>query len=231
MNDIEIFDDISVEINEKSLMERMQLGKTPRGSEDLKWAVEQAKNLIHPRVAIGVAPVSLIDDTTVKIGDQEFTSRILRVNLEPCKFAYPFIATIGPELENLAAKQEKLTRKFFLEIVGDYSLLNAVMQIEEKVKSKNCLTRIGSMSPGELENWPIAQQIPLFTLFESSLEQMGMKLTSSLMMRPRKSRSGIVFETKKAYINCQLCTSPRCPGRRAKYMPEKYAEYDLPIPK
>ena len=181
-------------------------------------------------MVIGKAPVSIIDDTKVRIGDQEFTSRILRVNVESCELVYPFIATIGPELEGVAAEQERLTRKFFLEIIGDYTLTDSVWQIEERIKQKFSIKQNSIMTPGSLENWPITQQVPLFNLFGDALTKVGVKLTSSMVMKPRKSISGISFETERVFINCQLCQRDRCPGRRAKYLPDKFSEYGLPIP-
>ncbi len=230
MDDLTYFDDVTVELNAESLMDSIKLRKSLRGSKDFLWAVEQAKELIHPRAIFGKANVSIIDDTKVMIEDQEFTSRILRVNLDSCKIVYPFIATIGPELETLAAKQERLTKKFFLETAGDYVLTNSIWQIEKKVKEKFSITRNSTMTPGSLENWPITQQVPLFNLFGEGLKKVGVELTSSMLMKPRKSISGISFESDRLFINCQLCQRDRCPGRRAKYTPEKFAEYDLPIP-
>jgi len=73
--------------------------------------------------------------------------------------------------------------------------------------------------------------LPLFTLFGKDAERLGVELTSSMLMKPRKSISGIAFHSHRVFISCQLCSRDRCPGRRAKYMPEKFAEYGLPIPK
>lgn len=230
MDKITYFNDISIELDVQLLMNKLQLRGSQRGSEDFSWAIEQAQDLIHPRLAVGAVPVSTINDTRVKIGDQEFISRILQVNMEACKCVYPFIGTIGPELENLAAEQKKLTRKFFLEIVGDYSLMLAAQQVEKKVKKIFSINRIAVISPGELDNWPIRQQVPLFNLFGEEATKIGIELTSSMLMKPRKSRSGIWFNTNRGFIHCQLCKMKRCPGRKAKYRPEKYADYGLPIP-
>ena len=166
----------------------------------------------------------------VKIGDQKFTSKILRVNLDSCEIVYPFIATIGPELESVASEQQRLTRKFFLEIVGDFALTNAMWYMEGKIKEKYSIKRSSTMTPGSLENWPITQQVPLFDLFGADLKKVGVELTSSMLMKPRKSLSGIIFQSERIFINCQLCQRDRCPGRRAKYMPEKFEEYGLAIP-
>ena len=231
MKDVTFFKEIPVELNETVLQDRLKLRERLRSSKDFQWAVEQARNLIHPRGIVGIAHVSSKNETTLKIDTEIFTSKILRVNLDSCDEVYPFLVTIGQELENLAAQQTSLTKKFFLEIIGDFSLTNAMWYIESKIKENNSLKRISSMSPGSLENWGIKQQIPLFKLFNKEAEQLGVNLTPSMLMKPRKSLSGIAFQTTKSFISCQLCPRDRCPGRRAKYSPEKFAEYDLPIPK
>ncbi len=231
MDDLSFFENISVELNKEVLMSRMKLREKLQKSKDLQWALEQAQDLIHPRALLGTASVTVIDDNTIQIDDQKFTSRILRVNLGSCERVFPFIFTIGPELENLAGQQTSLTKKFFLEMVGDFALTTAVTNVEEEIKSKYSINHTSSMTPGSLDNWGIDQQAPLFALFGKETERLGVKLSPSMVMNPRKSISGIAFHSEKVFINCQLCQRDRCPGRRAKFMPEKFAEYDLPIPK
>jgi hypothetical protein len=231
LDNLTFYENIEVTLDVNTLVNRNLLRKSIVESDDFKWALEQAKESIHPCVATREAIVAVLDDSRVLIGDQEFTSRILRVNVAPCDKVYPFIATIGPELESLAAKQSKLTKKFYLEMVGDFSLMSVVKQIEERVMKLQNIKKGAVITPGELKNWPITQQVPLFNLFGNSLNRLGVELTTSMMMKPRKSRSGIVFESQNGFIQCQLCSMDRCPGRVAKYIPEKYLEYDLPIPK
>lgn len=232
MDDLTFYENIKVEIDVNTLVNRgVSLRKSIVESDDFRWALEQAKELIHPRVVTIESSVAVLDNSRVLIGDQEFTSRILRVNMAPCDKVYPFIATIGPELESVAAKQSKLTKKFYLEMVGDFSLMSAVKQIEERILKMYKIEKGAVITPGELKNWPVTQQAPLFNLFGDSLSRLGVELTASMMMKPRKSRSGIVFDSPGGFIQCQLCDMDRCPGRVAKYFPKKYLDYDLPIPK
>ena len=230
MDDLTFYEDVTVDWNETATMDRMQISERVRSSKDFLWAIEQAKELINPRGIVGIASVTKITDNTVKIGDQKFTSRILRVNIDSCDVVYPFLATIGPELESIASEQTSLTKKFFLELMGDYALTNAMWNIEGKIKKKYSIKRSSTMTPGSLDDWPITQQVPFFNLFGKDLNRVGVELTSSMLMKPRKSLSGIVFQSENVFINCQLCQRDRCPGRRAKYLAEKFAGYGLPIP-
>jgi hypothetical protein len=85
------------------------------------------------------------------------------------------------------------------------------------------------MSPGSLPNWPITEQKPLFSLIGKTEELVGVRLTDSMLMLPRKSISGIVFPTEVTFSSCQLCPRERCEGRKAPYdeaLKEKYGLVD-----
>lgn len=73
------------------------------------------------------------------------------------------------------------------------------------------------MNPGSLEDWPLSQQRPLFSLFGDACSRIGVTLSESLLMSPVKSVSGVWFETEKGFQNCQLCPREQCPKRRAPY--------------
>ena len=73
------------------------------------------------------------------------------------------------------------------------------------------------MSPGSLEDWPITEQTKLFSIFGDTERLIGVRLTDSMLMVPRKSISGILFPSEEGFTSCQLCDRERCPGRKAPY--------------
>ena len=81
------------------------------------------------------------------------------------------------------------------------------------------------MNPGELPDWPIGEQAPLFSLFGGHEKDIGVELTPSGVMKPVKSRSGIIFPNGGGFVTCFLCTQPHCPGRKARYDEAKVREY------
>jgi hypothetical protein len=83
------------------------------------------------------------------------------------------------------------------------------------------------MSPGSLEDWPIEQQRPLFSLLGNVEASIGVKLNKSLLMIPRKSVSGVYFPNEVTFYNCQLCPRERCEGRKAPYTEELAREYGI----
>jgi hypothetical protein len=104
-------------------------------------------------------------------------------------------------------------------------LVGAVDYLAEYVKLKHDMPRAALLNPGEIEDWHITEQRPLFNLFKDAEERIGVTLTPGGVMRPIKSRSGIIFPNESGFLSCQLCTQLKCPGRRAKYDPELQKQY------
>ena len=67
--------------------------------------------------------------------------------------------------------------------------------------------------------------ISLFALFGDGQTPIGVSLTSSCLMIPAKSISGIYFPTEVPFFSCQLCDRKDCPGRKAVYDPKVAAEF------
>jgi hypothetical protein len=124
---------------------------------------------------------------------------------------------------------DDLLRQYYLETTADIALRLGKQHLEKHLKKHYGLEQISSMSPGSLPNWPITEQKPLFELIGDTEELVGVRLTDSMLMLPRKSISGIVFPTEVTFSSCQLCSREKCEGRKAPYdkaLKEKYGLVD-----
>lgn len=229
MEEITLINDVSYVVSEKLVADRLQLQESFRSSSDFKNAYIEALKLIHPRAIYGLGTVKEKKESVVKIESQKFSSRVLRKNLESVEIVFPFLITLGSDLENNTKKVSRVTQQFYMDFIGDIVLQQSIAYLEQHLKKKFSHKYISSMSPGSLKDWPIDQQIPLFSLFGHIADEFGVSLTSSLLMAPRKSISGIAFPTAAPFISCQLCLRDRCPGRRAKYNENKCKEYGLNV--
>jgi len=184
-----------------------------------------ANSLVKPRAIYEVSYVGDQNGDTVYIDGVKFTSRILRTNLDGVGRVFPYIVTIGKELENKAASFDDLLKQFFMETIGDVALRSTVKYLEDYLKKRYLLIQLSRMNPGSLKDWPIEQQTPLFSIFRDVEKIIGVRLTDSLLMVPRKSVSGIFFPTEVEFSSCQLCPREGCKYRRAPYdkgLKEKY---------
>jgi hypothetical protein len=89
------------------------------------------------------------------------------------------------------------------------------------------MEKLSYMSVGSLEDWPISEQKQLFSLLGDVEAAIGVQLTSSMLMLPAKSESGIFFPSETTFLNCQLCPRQNCEGRKAAFDPKMARDYGL----
>jgi hypothetical protein len=211
-----------------------ELAKTVRlkpGStmlDDLRQMVIKAQALANPKVIYRVALVELGGDRSVDIDGAEFTSRVLRVNLEKAHRVFPFVATCGRELKEWADTYTDMLQRFWADAIMEQALFSALQELDCQLEECYLPGPLSSMNPGSLEDWPIMQQRALFGLFGDTRAQIGVELTESMLMIPAKSVSGVLFPSQEGFVaSCQLCPRQVCPNRREPYDPalfdSKYA--------
>jgi hypothetical protein len=151
----------------------------------------------------------------------------LRKNLEKVGRVFAHVITIGAGLEQRADASKDLLEKYYLDQIGNIALSKARKQLEDCLRSKFALDGLSYMSPGSLADWPIEEQQPLFSILKGVEASMGVRLTESLLMIPRKSVSGIYFPTEVTFHSCQLCPRQHCEGRKARFDENLAKEYGI----
>ena len=225
-NVMEILDQIPVEINAEQVLNILHMDKGGRYSEIVQELIDQVLPVLHPKAIYDAQYVEHIDRENVEIGGVRFTSRILRVNLDNVGRVFPYIATSGTEAESLGIPDDDLMGKFIVDTIKEIGLGVACHYLWEHIQNKYKVSKMSAMNPGSLEDWPISQQKPLFSVFGDVEKLIGVKLTDSFLMIPIKSVSGVYFPTEASFASCQLCQREKCPNRRAKYDPKMMEKYD-----
>jgi len=215
-----IVTDIPLKFNADKVAKKIRVEKLT--AEEI---IDTATKLINPRAVFNVAYIRDKTDNGVKINEINFTSRILRVNLDKTEKVFPYIITIGEELEKKACSGGDLLYQYYLETIADSALQKIRNYLMEIIKREFSIKKLSVMSPGSLKEWPITEQKPLFSLFEYENEQIKVELTESMLMIPRKSVSGIIFPTEVDFNSCQLCPRENCPGRQAQFNAELENKY------
>jgi hypothetical protein len=200
------------------------------GFESLDELVALANGLIKPRGVMVVAYVGDKGEGTVDVAGVTFESPLLRKNLETTNKAFPYIITVGPELERVAGVQEDLLKQYYLEEMANMALEEAAAWLGARLEERYGVGSLSNLSPGSLVDWPITEQTKLFSLFGDTERSVGVRLTDSLLMVPRKSISGILFPSEEGFVACQLCDREHCQGRRAPYNgvgPQEYTKKSI----
>jgi len=222
---MKVLDNIPFRLNLEEVKRELHLNKKESSSINVQELIKEAESLIIARSIYRVSYIDKKGEDIVRINGVAFSSRVLRVNLEKVERVFPYIITIGKELEDNASQSGDLLKQFYLETLGDMALYSSMQHLEKHLKSQYGLDKLANMNPGSLKDWPITEQKLLFSLFQDMEGQIGVKLTKNMLMIPRKSISGIYFPTEVNFFSCQLCPRERCQARKAPYdksLREKY---------
>jgi hypothetical protein len=226
----QVLDGFPVELSLEETLERLKIDQGRSPKLGVGNAFQIAATLIHPRVVYAAAYISRRSLEKIEIDGREFTSRVLAKNLERTERVFPYVLTVGDTLENRASCSESIIAKLVFETVGDLALGSALQHVQRHISKQYRFETTSHMGPGQLD-WPIEQQRELFSILDHVKDMVGVTLTESLMMVPRKSISGIIFPTEETFITCQLCQRNKCPSRKAPFdgaLSKKYA-YDQAV--
>lgn len=222
-----IIDEIPVNLEPSDLIEQVSTTAREEGSraEQIKDLVNQAQQIATPKTIFREAHVSGKKEQSVIIEGVEFTSRVLRVNLEDAYRVFPFLVTCGTELKNWAETVvQSPLEKYWAEEIMEQALRAGEQWLLSRIKSEFNLGKFSRMTPGSLEDWPLESQRQLFQLLDANPKSIGVRLTDDYLMVPAKSTSGICFPLEFDFSSCQLCSRDDCPERKAPYDPELYEE-------
>ncbi len=230
---MEVLSNIPIEFDLEKILKLFKIegGTQTKQKKLIEECIDLSINLIDPKAVYEIAFVEKKTETTVDIGKVQFKSRVLRKNLGKIERVFPHIVTIGEKLENRAASMKDLLEQYYLEGIANLALGYTLRYLKRYLRRKYKLGQISRMSPGSLKDWPITQQKKLFSVFNNTQKIIGVNLTDSFLMIPRKSVSGIYFPTEIKFYNCQLCPRKVCPGRKAPYDSKLAKSYGIEVAK
>jgi hypothetical protein len=220
----EILDPIPVQVDLSSVKRSAHV---PEGEEErLLTLISAAQSVL---AAKGIYKVSYIDSKAadaVFVDGMPLRSRVLRKHLENVERVFPFVVTIGFGIEDLEKATGDALDKYYLDVIGNAAVVRARDYLNHRLAERYALGSLSCLGPGQLKDWPLEEQKPLFSLLGDVESAIGVVLSESLLMIPRKSLSGIYFPTETTFFACQLCPREGCSSRKAKFNKELAQEYE-----
>jgi len=217
-----VLDLIGFRLNIAFLAKHLHIHPDSRLYSEFARIVAEARAVAKPKAAFRIGYIEGKEHDSVLINGIRFTSRVLRVNLEPVHRVFFYLATCGEELEAWSKGMPDMLYQYWADAIRESALRSASRALVDYLKGQYQLPRTSAMGPGSLEDWPITQQRLLFDAMDGLDRQIGVKLTDSFLMVPVKSISGIRFPSENRFESCQLCSRKNCIGRRALYDQDLY---------
>jgi hypothetical protein len=211
----EILEAITVNPNLGEIRERLHI------TRDREWVrvcdlIEGVWPIIEPKAAYKACAITSMNQG-VKLDKTCLKSRVLRQQLEQSGQAFPYVVTIGKKLEEKLRISDDILEQYYLDAIGNFALYAVLNRLEEHLQLRYGFKCISSMAPGSLEDWPLEEQGPLFSILGDVKGAIGVSLTEAFLMIPTKSESGIFFPTSKKFYSCQLCPRKDCENRKTSY--------------
>jgi len=225
---MEVLNNIPINLDIEAVLKRMHMRNK---REDIERGIQELIEIAHPvakpKAVYELCFVNNKNEDSLDIGGVNFTSRVLRINLDQAGRVFPYVVTCGRELDEITFLSHEFIKAYYMDQIKETVLVLARSYLEDYLKRNYALEEISRMSPGSgpADVWPITQQKELFSIFGNVEELIGVKLTDKCLMIPIKSLSGIYFPTKCKFESCQLCPRERCIGRRAPYDPDLVKKY------
>jgi len=187
--------------------------RSPSLVESAGKALEEGKPLLQPRVIARRLPVEDLHHEKLKLeGDGILSGGLLAEHMGGAQEVVIILCTVGEVLERRAADVSKEDAIYGLALdgvgsAGVEALANAACALfEEEATEKDCQVTI-PLSPG-MVGWPVEQGQPqIFDLLDAG--EIGVRLTESMMMLPRKSLTfvlGIGKELMAGGRTCDYCS-------------------------
>ncbi len=228
---MEVLNSIPIKLDLEVVLKRMHVrNKTETIVNNVQELIEIVRPIAKPKAIYEVSYVENKNEDSLDIGGVSFTSRVLRVNFDKVERVFPSIVTCGRELDEIDFPPDEFIKSYYLDQIKETVLVSARSYLEDYLKGNYGLGQLSRMAPGagSVEDWPIAQQEGLFSIFGGRVKVenlTGVKLTDKFLMIPIKSVSGIFFPTEIRFEACQLCPRDTCMGRRAPYDPDLVKTY------
>lgn len=179
-----------------------------------------ARFFLRPRAAYRAVPIAARLESALIVDGVRLESRLLPKLTEKANMVFPYVLTIGRRLEARIDALKDAAARDRLDRFGNAALEAARNRLEERLRSVSGIEMLSYLSPGSLKEWPIGEQKALFSLLGRVESSVGVRIDRSGYMIPRKSTSGIYFETEKRFFSCLLCPQKDCPLRKVEYEEE-----------
>lgn len=216
-------------VADQELVRLLGSRKGRKFSPSLKKKVTRLKDktrlLIKPRLHFKKHKIQTISPGVVQLeSDHRLKSSKLSRTMRGSQEIVCFVGTIGKAIEkeiNKLMNQKRLSEAYVLDAMGSVMVEDLVEQFQSQLhkhyKAQNKAVSL-PFSPGYCD-WPVTEQKKLFQLMEP--QQVGVELTDTCLMKPRKSISGVVglFSAEGGrelgnYNPCLDCQKLDCTARR-----------------
>ena len=219
-------------LNSDQVFEQFRIKSGTDRAKEVEDLVNKIHEIGNPKALYKVCFIDEKTDDSVIVEGVKFISIALRQNLDSVERVFPYIATCGTEMDELEIEKGDILKKMMISYIKESFLQTSIQYLMNHVQKQLRISKLASMNPGsgDATVWPIEQQKDVFSILGDVERLIGVKLTTSSVLQPDMSLSGILFPTETDFETCQLCHREKCPNRRAPFDQELWESINAESP-
>ena len=145
---------------------------------------EMVEKIAKPKAIYFKAQVTEKTEGYVKINDVPFESQLLRGYVEQGDTVFPYIVTVGIELDDYARSFKDSMDLFMIDEVMNLLVNTGKVFVADTVKEEINWSEIQDYVPGNGEEWSTVEQKRLFDMFEGQTAKIGVTLGDNFLFCP-----------------------------------------------
>ncbi|WP_303869759.1 hypothetical protein [Acetobacterium wieringae] len=162
----------------------------------LEPVYEVVEQIARPKAIYFSATVTEKTDSWVKINDVMFESQLLRGYVNPDDPVFPYIVTVGTELDDYAKTLKDSMDLFMIDEVMNLLVNTGKVFVADAVKAQTGWLAVQDYVPGNGEEWSTAEQKRLFDMFLGETDKIGVTLGDNYFVLPGRSTIGVLSQQK-----------------------------------
>ncbi|MFP3909195.1 MAG: hypothetical protein ACLFVI_05330 [Archaeoglobaceae archaeon] len=194
-----VLSDFCLGTQEERILKRLDFGLGLKPNLDVRKRLKELNadtgNLISPSIAYDIFEVVKIEPESIVLKKERIEGSLLPALFEECKFLMVAVCTIGPQLEEKVEQlinEGNLLNAMLIDEVGNASineLEDECLRVANEKADEEGLKASGCVCPGK-EGFTLDEQAKILKMVNA--QEIGVRLTDSRMMYPRKSTSLVI---------------------------------------
>ncbi|WP_414733068.1 hypothetical protein [Acetobacterium carbinolicum] len=157
---------------------------------------EMVQKIAIPKAIYFEAQITEKTDAWVKVNGVVFESELLRGYVNQGDPVFPYIVTVGTELDDYAKTLKDSMDLFMIDEVMNLLVNTGKVFVADAVKEVSGWQSVKDYVPGNGEEWSTVEQKRLFDLFAGETAKIGVTLGDNYFVLPGRSTIGILSQKR-----------------------------------
>lgn len=194
--DTKIFMNYPYELNMEILNEELNLHNKESMLDVVEELFTELQKITRPKAIYFQAHITDKNEKSVYVDDVVFESQLFGGYVEKGETVFPYIVTVGTELDDYAKTLTDSMDQFMIDEIMNLLVNIGKVFVFKEVMKETCWAAVQDYVPGNGEDWSTEEQTRLFNMFGSDTEKIGVTLGKHAFVLPGRSTIGILSKKK-----------------------------------